>query len=76
MNEAKKLLTEISKGDISENEQNLLTGGIIDSLDVMELVELISKKFGEVNASDINSRDFESISAINSLINRIKAKND
>ncbi|MDU2360712.1 acyl carrier protein [Campylobacter concisus] len=76
MNEAKKLLTEISKGDISENEQNLLTGGIIDSLDVMELVELISKKFGEVNASDINSSDFESISAINSLINRIKAKND
>ena len=74
MNEAKKLLTEISKGDISENEQNLLTGGIIDSLDVMELVELISKKFGEVNASDINSS--ESISAINSLINRIKAKND
>ena len=57
MNEAKKLLTEISKGDISENEQNLLTGGIID-------------------ASDINSSDFESISAINSLINRIKAKND
>ena len=55
MNEAKKLLTEISKGDIGENEQNLLTGGIIDSLDVMELVELIS---------------------INSLINRIKAKND
>ncbi|OUT16668.1 hypothetical protein B9N60_07915 [Campylobacter concisus] len=76
MNEAKKLLTEISKGDISENEQNLLTGGIIDSLDVMELVELISKKFGEVNANDINSSDFESISAINSLINRIKAKND
>ena len=76
MNEAKKLLTEISKGDISENEQNLLTGGIIDSLDVMELVELISKKFGEVNACDINSSDFESISAINSLINRIKAKND
>ena len=42
----------------------------------MELVELISKKFGEINASDINSSDFESISAINSLINRIKAKND
>ena len=76
MNEAKKLLTEISKGDISENEQNLLTGGIIDSLDVMELVELIAKQAGEMNASDINSSDFESISAINSLINRIKAKND
>ncbi|PCM56049.1 acyl carrier protein, partial [Campylobacter sp. BCW_8712] len=45
MQEIKQFFINIGKGDIDENEQNLVSNDIIDSLDILNLVNEIEKYY-------------------------------
>lgn len=69
MNDVKKLLAMIGKENIDENSTNLLGSGILDSLDVMSLVEAIEQKYGKaLDAKYIEIENFQSLEAIRKMI--------
>lgn len=65
MTEVKKLFENIGRSDIDENMQNLVQDGIIDSLDILNLVNEIEKCYEKELDSDFiepsNFENFESI---------------
>lgn len=69
MNDVKKLLAMIGKENIDENSTNLLGSGILDSLDVMSLVEAIEQKYGKaLDTKYIEIENFQSLEAIRKMI--------
>ena len=45
MSEAKILLNEIGRGDISDENLNLLDNGLIDSIDIIALVAAMQARY-------------------------------
>ena len=69
MNDVKKLLAMIGKENIDENSTNLLGSGILDSLDVMSLVEAIEQKYDKtLDTKYIEIENFQSLEAIRKMI--------
>ncbi|EAI4084894.1 acyl carrier protein [Campylobacter jejuni] len=71
MQEIKQFFINIGKGDIDENEQNLVSNDIIDSLDILNLVNEIEKYYDkELDSSLIQSKNFESFGSIKEMIKK------
>ena len=65
---------EIAKGRELSDDESLLDGGILDSLAIVKLVAYVEDEFDiEVPDSDFDPENFESISAIAQLIERVRA---
>lgn len=67
------LLKDRKEGvDISEDTSvNLIESGVIDSMDIVELITSIEDLFGiEVDGDDIIPEYFESIDSIEKLVNK------
>ena len=68
------LLKEIRDDVDFENEQKLVDGGILDSLDIMTVVVEISDAFGiDLSPADIVPANFNSAKAMWEMIERLKA---
>ncbi|BEJ61502.1 acyl carrier protein [Campylobacter jejuni] len=71
MQEIKQFFINIGKGDIDENEQNLVSNDIIDSLDILNLVNEIEKYYDkELDSSLIQPKNFESFENIKEMIKK------
>ncbi|HEG2600173.1 TPA: acyl carrier protein [Campylobacter jejuni] len=74
MQEIKQFFINIGKGDIDENEQNLVSNDIIDSLDILNLVNEIEKYYDkELDSSLIQPKNFESFRNIQKIICSLQA---
>ncbi|HID0753327.1 TPA: acyl carrier protein [Campylobacter jejuni] len=71
MQEIKQFFINIGKGDIDENEQNLVSNDIIDSLDILNLVNEIEKYYDkELDSSLMQPKNFESFENIKEMIKK------
>ncbi|HEB9334275.1 TPA: acyl carrier protein [Campylobacter coli] len=71
MIEIKKLFENIGRSDIDENMQNLVQNGIIDSLDVLNLVNEIEKYYEkELDSDFIEVNNFENFESIEKMIKK------
>lgn len=65
MKEIKELFNKIGKSDIDESMTNLLSDGIIDSMDIMALVVEIEKLYKKsLKSKFIINENFESFESI------------
>lgn len=71
MNEIKELFSEIGRDDVSADDSSLVSSGVIDSMDIMALVEVIEKRHKKMlDAKFIDLQNFESFSAISDMLKR------
>ena len=71
MKEITELFAKIERSDITPEMSNLLSGGIIDSLDIMALVAEIEKTYKKpLSAEFIEAENFESFASIKAMIER------
>lgn len=64
----------MAKGRDLADDESLLAAGILDSLAVVKLVAYIEDEFDvEIPDSDFDPDNFESVSAIKDLVERIRA---
>jgi acyl carrier protein len=57
-----------ANSDVSDTE-SLLTGGLIDSMDVMQTVLFLEENFGvDFSVRPFNPDDFDSIESINQMV--------
>ena len=71
MKEITELFAKIERSDITPEMSGLLSGGIIDSLDIMALVAEIEKTYKKpLSAEFIEAENFESFEAIKKMIQR------
>lgn len=71
-NDVLELLKQIGHDNISLDEQNLVSNGLINSIDIMNLISEIESKYScmvDVDLIEINS--FENCQAIAELINKV-----
>ncbi|HEF3760202.1 acyl carrier protein [Campylobacter jejuni] len=71
MQEIKQFFINIGKGDIDENEQNLVSNNIIDSLDILNLVNEIENKYKQnLDFDFIEPENFENFKNIKKMIKK------
>ncbi|EAJ9488872.1 TPA: acyl carrier protein [Campylobacter jejuni] len=71
MQQIKQFFINIGKGDIDVNEQNLVSNNIIDSLDILNLVNEIEKYYNkELDSSLIQPKNFENFENIKEMIKK------
>lgn len=71
MKEIKQFFVNIGKTNIDENTKNLVSDGLIDSLDIMNLIneiEIFYKQ--ELDFDYINEENFESFESIEETIKK------
>lgn len=69
MIDVKDLFKSIGRDDIDENMKNLVSSGIIDSMDIMSIVEEIEQAYKmPLNAKYIDIDNFESFNAVENMI--------
>lgn len=72
MEELKRILEGIKEQVDYEKETELLTAGILDSVELVELIAAIEEKFQvEVPLDDMTPENFDSITAIWDMIQRL-----
>ncbi|EAB5249648.1 acyl carrier protein [Campylobacter jejuni] len=71
MEEIKQFFKEIGKENIDENSKNLVTNGLIDSLDIMKLVTQIEDFYDqELDMDFIMPENFEDFKTIEAMIKK------
>lgn len=71
MNEIKELFEKIERDDITPEMNGLLSGGIIDSLDIMALVAEIEKRYKKpLDAEFLELENFENFASIKAMIDK------
>ncbi|EDO9711546.1 acyl carrier protein [Campylobacter jejuni] len=71
MEEIKEFFKEIGKENIDENSKNLVTNGLIDSLDIMKLVTQIEDFYDqELDMDFIMPENFEDFKTIEAMIKK------
>ncbi|ECO3964135.1 acyl carrier protein [Campylobacter jejuni] len=71
MEEIKQFFKEIGKENIDENSKNLVTNGLIDSLDIMKLVTQIEDFYDqELDMDFIMPENFEDFKTIEVMIEK------
>lgn len=71
---AKQLFEKIGRSDIDESMSDLLYSGVIDSIEIMELLSLISTELGR-DSFDIfmkNLNAFYSLESLDSFLSKLK----
>lgn len=72
MEESIKKVLESVKPDIANNfDKNFIENGILDSLDVMNLIIALEEEFGiEIDPENVITENFETIAVIKTLIEK------
>mgnify|MGYP002623437435 CR=1 FL=1 len=59
------------------DETDLVTNGLIDSLDIMNLIMKLEETFDiEIDPEDVVAENFDSVAAIIALINKCRGQSD
>ena len=67
------LLEDIRPDVDFASEHDLMENGILDSMDIIQIVSAIEETFGvEVGEDDIESENFNSVDAIIALVEKLK----
>lgn len=75
MEELLDILTKLHPNVDYEAETALVTGGILDSFDIVSLVTELNDTFDiEITASDLIFENFDSAAAIMALVDRLQAE--
>ncbi|TKX32204.1 acyl carrier protein [Campylobacter aviculae] len=75
MEEIRAIFKQIGKDEIDEFYEDLVFGGFIDSLDIINLVNAIENKFEiEIDLEDITPENFYSFQTIRELICKSQKK--
>ncbi|EGK8008673.1 acyl carrier protein [Campylobacter lari] len=73
MNDIFEILQSIKPGINFEENQNLVSDGIISSFDILQIIMELEAKFDiEIKPQYIESSNFNSISAIMAMVEHIK----
>ena len=76
MDDMQKLLAALAevRDDVDfENEKNLVEDGLIDSLDLTQIIAALADAFGvRINPGDIEPENFNSAESILSLVDRYR----
>lgn len=76
MTEIKALFAAIGREDLSENDEDLLSSGAIDSLDIMALIAEIEKLYKKsLRAEFIRAENFESFKALENMLKEAMKEN-
>lgn len=76
MKEIIEVLNEVKPGEDYENATDLITSGILTSFDIVTLVSLLNIKFDiNIGVVDLIPENFESVKAIENLVNKLKENN-
>ncbi len=68
-----EVLKQVKAGVNYENEKNLVSDGILESFDIVTLISLLNNKFGVfITVTDLVPENFESVEAMEQLINKLK----
>lgn len=68
-----KVLNEVKAGIDYEKEKSLITDGILTSFDIVMLISLLNDKFDiNISVMDLVPENFETVSDIEKLINKLK----
>lgn len=68
-----EVLKQIKAGVNYESEKNLVSDGILESFDIVTLISLLNSKFNIfITVADLLPENFESVEAIEQLINKLK----
>ena len=71
MNEILEILQEVRPEQEFENSINFLVDGLLESMDIIELVSKLEEKYKiEFDVMDLVPENFENIEAIQSLVRR------
>ncbi len=71
MKEIKQFFENIGKSNIDENSKNLVSSGLIDSLDIMKLITEIENFYKqELDFDYIEENNFESFENIEKMIKK------
>ena len=71
MNELIRILEKVNDYIDWENERNIFTDGLIDSMELLEIITDIEEQFKvKMDMEDISSENFDSIDAMMKLIER------
>ncbi|EAI9065360.1 acyl carrier protein [Campylobacter lari] len=74
MDMIQEFFNNIGRSDINKNSKNLLSDGIIDSMDVISLVSEIEKYYNKpLNSNFIKADAFENFENINKMISKAMA---
>lgn len=77
MNEVKELFSQIGRDDVSQADSALVSGGIIDSMDIMALVDAIEKRYKKMlDARYIDVQNFESFASISAMLKEAFSQHD
>lgn len=78
MNDVEKLLGELSqiRDDVDfENEKNLVDDGLIDSLDLTQIIAALDDAFDvRISAGEIEPENFNSAEAMLALVHKYQGK--
>lgn len=67
----KKIFKEIGREDITEDMDNLLESGIIDSMDIIAFLSAVEKHYGKpINAGFIDFEVFKNFQTIKDLLDK------
>ncbi|EDP6908994.1 acyl carrier protein [Campylobacter upsaliensis] len=73
MQQIKQFFKNIGREDLDENSQNLLSSGLIDSLDIMAFIAEVQKHYKKpfLLGGGVEPNDFENFENIKKLIERV-----
>ncbi len=73
MNELLEILNALKPDVDFETQTELVTGGILDSFDIVSLVTELNSEFDiEITASDLVFENFDSAAAIMAMVERLQ----
>lgn len=75
MDDLLKILKEVKKNVNYFECTDLMTGGVYDSLDILQLIDVLEEKYNVViMPEDITPQNFDSVNLIFDMINRLKGE--
>lgn len=76
MDKIREILNKILQGQEYESCQDFIEAGLLDSMDVMDLVEELEQAFDiEISGRDIVPENFKNISSVAALVQKYKKGN-
>lgn len=73
MEHLRKILTQINDHVDFEREKEILSAGLLDSVELVEIIAAIEEEYGiEIPLDDIEPENFDSLEKIFELIQRLK----
>ena len=68
-----KILTEVKPGLNPAPDAELIKSGLLDSVEVMQLVMALSESFDvDITPTDLREENFHTVAAICALVNRLE----